>query len=94
MGFEDEWEEAMMIGEEKLPDDRRTISKHCKGSRCLYSNTGCQESLVDGDNQILLDKLEESKTWNILNGYACQQGLSPTIGHGSRTPLNIPEEDY
>jgi DNA polymerase III alpha subunit len=85
-------EEAMRI-ERKLLGKKRAISKHCGGVLIFKHNM--PKSLINGDNQILLDKHEVEDLEHLKIDILANRGLSQLLEIDSETPLEVyPEEDY
>ncbi len=85
-------EEAMRI-ERKLLGKKRAISKHCGGVLIFKHNM--PKSLMNADNQILLDKREVEDLEHLKIDILANRGLSQLLEIDSETPLEAyPEEDY
>ena len=85
-------EEAMRI-ERKLLGKKRAISKHCGGVLIFKHNM--PKSLMNADNQILLDKHEVEDLEHLKIDILANRGLSQLLEIDSDTPLEAyPEEDY
>jgi len=85
-------EEAMRI-ERKLIGKKKAISKHCGG--ILVFNHKIPKSLINADNQILLDKNEVEDLEHLKIDILANRGLSQLLEIDSETPLEAyPEEDF
>ena len=85
-------EEAMRI-ERKLIGKKKAISKHCGG--VLVFNHKIPKSLINADNQILLDKREVEDLEHLKIDILANRGLSQLLEIDSDTPLEAyPEEDF
>jgi DNA polymerase III alpha subunit len=85
-------EEAMRI-ERKLIGKKRAISKHCGG--ILVFDHKVPKSLINADNQILLDKNEVEDLEHLKIDILANRGLSQLLEIDSETPLEAyPEEDF
>ena len=85
-------EEAMRI-EKKLIGKKKAISKHCGG--ILVFNHKIPKSLINADNQILLDKNEVEDLEHLKIDILANRGLSQLLEIDSETPLEAyPEQDF
>ena len=85
-------EEAMRI-ERKLIGKKRAISKHCGG--ILVFDHKVPKSLINADNQILLDKREVEDLEHLKIDILANRGLSQLLEIDSETPLEAyPEQDF
>jgi len=85
-------EEAMRI-ERKLIGKKRAISKHCGG--ILVFDHKIPKSLINQDNQILLDKHEVEDLEHLKIDILANRGLSQLLEIDSETPLEAyPEQDF
>ena len=85
-------EEAMRI-ERKLIGKKKAISKHCGG--ILVFDHKIPKSLINADNQILLDKNEVEDLEHLKIDILANRGLSQLLEIDSETPLEAyPEQDF
>ena len=85
-------EEAMRI-EKKLIGKKKAISKHCGG--ILVFNHKVPKSLINAENQILLDKNEVEDLEHLKIDILANRGLSQLLEIDPETPLEAyPETDY
>ena len=85
-------EEAMRI-ERKLLGKKRSISKHCGGIIILKHKL--PKSLINSDNQILMDKREVEDLEHLKIDILANRGLSQLLEIDPDTPLEAyPEQDF
>ena len=85
-------EEAMRI-ERKLLGKKRSISKHCGGIVILKHKL--PKSLINSDNQILMDKREVEDLEHLKIDILANRGLSQLLEIDPDTPLEAyPEQDF
>jgi len=75
----------------KLLGKKRAISKHCGG--ILIFDRGVPKSLINGENQILLDKYEIEDLEHFKIDVLANRGLSQLWEIEQRELMNYPEED-
>ena len=76
---------------EKLLGKKRCISKHCGG--ILIFDRAVPKSLINGENQILLDKYEIEDLEHFKIDVLANRGLSQLWEIEQRELMNYPEED-
>ena len=85
-------EEAMRL-EKKLLGKKRSISKHCGGIVILQHKL--PKSLINQDNQLMLDKREVEDLEHLKIDILANRGLSQLLEIDSDTPLEAyPEQDF
>ena len=85
-------EEAMRL-EKKLIGKKRSISKHCGGIVVLKHKV--PKSLINQDNQLMLDKREVEDLEHLKIDILANRGLSQLLEVDADTPLEAyPEQDF